>query len=288
MSHPYDASTKYLVENRLADWLPLCGRVATGPVEIVSADLSTVTAAADRALRVHGDPPWLLHTELQSSRDPDLGSSAHLYNALLERQYGAPVQSLMVLLRRSADSPDLTGRLERRFPGESPYLAFEYRVVRVWQMPPETFLKGGLGLVPLAPLSNVAEADLPTLIEQMDERIQQEADPEEAGTLWTAADVLMGLRYSRDLVAHLLRGIHGMKDSATYQAIVEEGVEKGMAKGMVLGIQDAILRFGRKRLGEPDKTVLNTLRGLTDLLRLERMADRLADAVSWQDVLATP
>jgi hypothetical protein len=287
MSHPYDASTKYLVENRLADWLPLSGRVATGPVEIVSADLSTVTAAADRALRVHGDPPWLLHTELQSSRDPDLVSNAHLYNALLERQYGAPVQSLIVLLRRSADSPDLTGRLERRFAGEPPYLVFEYRVVRVWQMPPETFPKGGLGLVPLAPLSNVAEADLPALIEQMDERIRHEAAPEEAATLWTATGVIMGLRYARNQVAHLLRGIHGMKDSVTYQAIVEEGIEKGIARG-VQALQNLLLHLGLKNLGPADESVERAIRAIKDLDRLNRMGDRLLDVSTWQELLSTP
>ena len=69
MSHPYDASTKYLVQTRLADWLPLCGRTTTAAVEIVDADLATVTAAADRVLRVHETPPWLFHVELQSSRD---------------------------------------------------------------------------------------------------------------------------------------------------------------------------------------------------------------------------
>ena len=72
MSHPYDASTKYLIETRLADWLPLCGRTTTAELEIINADLSTVTAAADRVLFVREDPPWLLHLELVSSRDDDL------------------------------------------------------------------------------------------------------------------------------------------------------------------------------------------------------------------------
>jgi hypothetical protein len=60
MSHRYDASTKYLVQTRLADWLPLSGRTTTRAIEVIDADLATVTAAADRVLRVHDDPPWLL------------------------------------------------------------------------------------------------------------------------------------------------------------------------------------------------------------------------------------
>ena len=72
MSHPYDASTKYLVQTRLADWLPLCGRTTTAELRVIDADLATITAAADRVLRVCEEPPWLLHLELQASRDPDL------------------------------------------------------------------------------------------------------------------------------------------------------------------------------------------------------------------------
>jgi hypothetical protein len=81
MSHPYDASTKYLIETRLADWLPLCGRTTTAGLEIKNADLSTVTAAADRVLLVHEDPPWLMHVELVSSRDDNLLPNLPAYNS---------------------------------------------------------------------------------------------------------------------------------------------------------------------------------------------------------------
>ena len=82
MSHPYDASTKYLIETRLADWLPLCGRFTTAELEVIDADLSTVTAAADRVLLVREDPHWLLHLELVSSRDDDLLPNLPAYNML--------------------------------------------------------------------------------------------------------------------------------------------------------------------------------------------------------------
>jgi hypothetical protein len=38
MPHPYDASTKYLVQTRLADWLPLCGRTTTAELRVIDAD----------------------------------------------------------------------------------------------------------------------------------------------------------------------------------------------------------------------------------------------------------
>lgn len=274
---PYDASTKFLVQTRLADWLPLSGRTMRGRVAIIDADLATVTAAADRVLRIDDDPPWLLHLELQSSRDPDLVSNLHLYNALLERRHGPPIQTLVVLLRRSADAPELTGELQREFPGEPPYLVFRYQVVRVWQLPAETFVNGGLGIVPLAPLSAVAEADLPAMIGRMEQRLRQEATPEEAAILWTATRVLMGLRYPRTLVTQLLRGVHGMKDSVTYQEIVEEGA--------IAEAQKFLLLQGRKRFGPPSDHMENAVRSITDLDRLEQLGVRLLDVADWEGLL---
>jgi len=201
MPHPYDASTKYLVQNHPADWLSLCGHTTSAKVEVVDADLATVTAAADRVLRVHEEPSWLAHIELQSSRDPDILFSAHVYNAILKRQHHELVRTTIVLLRRSADAPELTGVFERGFASEPPYLTFRYHVVRVWQLPVDALLKGGLGILPLAPLADVREADLPGVIGRMDERIRNEATRPDGGTLWTATQILMGLRYSSTLTA---------------------------------------------------------------------------------------
>ena len=64
------------------------------------------------------------------------------------------MRTLIVLLRPAADGPELTGLFERRFPDETPYLAFRYKIVRLWQLPVETCLESGLGLVLLAPLNS--------------------------------------------------------------------------------------------------------------------------------------
>jgi predicted transposase YdaD len=156
--------------------------------------------------------------------------------------------------------------------------------VRVWQLPVETFLNGGLGILPLAPLSTVTENELPAVIAQMEQRIRAEATPEEAGTLWTAADVLMGLRYPRDLVAQLLQGVHGMKESVTYQAIVEEGKMEGKIEAR----QEVLLELGQKRFGTPDASTETAVRAIADLERLKQLSERLLDASSWEELLGAP
>src|SRR5947207_1296365 len=162
---------KYLAEERLADWLPLVGQATTAATEVIEAELSTVTAAADKVLLVKETVPWLLNLEPCSNRDPDRLGNLHVYSALLERRHRLLVRTLVVLLRREADQPDLTGTYEKGFVGEPPYLVFRYRVVRLWQLSPESLLAGGLGLVPLAPLGNVQEAELPRLISRMKDSI---------------------------------------------------------------------------------------------------------------------
>jgi hypothetical protein len=278
MSHPYDASTKYLVETRLADWLALCGRSTTAPVEIIDADLATITAAADRVLRVHESPPWLMHLELQSSRDADLPFAMLVYNALLERRHRVLVRSLVVLLRREADAGFMTGTVERAFPGHAAYFTFRYEVVRVWQLPVDVFLDGGLGILPLAPLSNITEADLPRVIGRIDQRLRQETTPEEAGRLWTAADVLMGLRYPDNVVEQVLGGIASMEDSVTYQAIVR--------KGKIAALQELLLDQGQDRFGVPDDGTKATLEGIKDVARLKTLGKRLLHVASWEELLA--
>ena len=53
-----------------------------------------------------------------------------------------------------------------------------------------------------------------------------------------------------------------MRDSDTYQAILDEGEIKGL--------QRAVLRMGRKHLGEPGDEAQAAVRAITDGERLER------------------
>jgi len=123
----------------------------------------------------------------------------------------------------------------------------------------------------------VAEPSLPVVIERMDERFRREATPDEADHLWMATEVLMGLRYSDTLVEHVLGGIHQMEDSVTYQAIVR--------KGKIAGLQEMLLRQGRKKLGAPTEPAEAAVKAIKDVELLETLAERMLDATSWGELL---
>src|SRR5262249_21396032 len=143
------------------DWMAHLGLPRAVPVEVIDADLSAVTAGADKVLRVLDPTPWLLHLEFQASRDDGLIHRTLKYNVLLEDRHGLPVESIILLLRREADDARLTGLFQRRSPRGRGRLEFEYEVLRVWQQPVDPLLAGGLGTLPLAPLAQVRRAALP-------------------------------------------------------------------------------------------------------------------------------
>jgi hypothetical protein len=293
MPGPLDDTLKHLTELSPQDWV-VQGGWPTASATVMDADIATIAGAADKVIRVDGRPDWLLAVDFQAGHDtvaklPDL----LLYNSALFKRHGLRVRSLLVLLHRGADSPQLTGLYERGFPDEPFDVALRYRILRVWQVSPEKWLAGGLGLVPLAPVGDVRPAELPAVIAQMKRRLGREVPPSLAAELWSATYILMGLRYEQALVQKLLQGVLAMKESVTYQAIIEEGMAEGLAKGLAEGLakgeleeaRKILLLQGRSRFGEPSAEVLAAVDAVTEVQKLEELTVRLLQATSWQELL---
>jgi predicted transposase YdaD len=119
MAKPFDASTRFLIERHPEDWLRLLGIPASElealDSEALDTDVSTVTAQTDGVFRLKAPAETLLHLELETGHHGNRTPDALLrYSVLLTAKYGLPVQSSVILLRPEADSPALTGFLERR------------------------------------------------------------------------------------------------------------------------------------------------------------------------------
>ena len=277
---PFDATLKELIEGSAAAWLEILGPWPFLRVEVVDADVSTVIAATDKVVRVYSDRyDWIMHVEAQSGHEFDLPERTFEYNTLLRRRHKLLVRSVVLLLRREANASNLTGVLQLQFPDEeAPYAVFRYRVVRLWELPVERLLTGDLRILPLAPLTDEAASTLPSVIGRMEDRLRQEAPPEEADKLRTAAFVLLGLRYSPQVAEQLFRGVTSMEESSTYQYIVAKGALKGEKRLLMLQ--------GSKRFGPPDAKTAAAIEAITDLERLEQLGERLLDASSWEELLA--
>jgi predicted transposase YdaD len=304
MPKPFDAASKHLIELRPGDWLALAGfplPASTADISVVDADLSNVmTTAADKLIRVDHAPKgigtYLAHVEFQSSADSDLDRRVHMYNAVSRRRHGLPVWSVVFLLRPAALTPAVTGRVFDRL-NESTSLDFTYHLVLVWELPPELLLTGGLGTLPLTPISAVEIDQLPPLIEQVRKRFSDEIPVQQGKEFLLAMRVLMGLKYQEQLTETLMQSIAEMEDSVEWQKIFQsgkmkgkaegkaEGRAEGKAEGVVEGERILLIRLATDRFGTPAESVLKRLQSINDAEELSRVASRLLHVSSWEALL---
>jgi predicted transposase YdaD len=274
----FDNTTRYLLQAYPADWLAFLGLAPAGTVAVVDSNLSTVSAEADKVVRVEGVTPWIAHLEFQTSYDPTMGRRLVRYNAMLHLQHELPVVSVLVLLRPEADGRAIGGTYRVALPGSDPYLTFTYAVRRIWREPARELLNGALGTLPLAPLGAIRRAALPDLLRAIDRRFAVEAPTAEADRLRVVTYTLLGLRFEPDLINQLMPGLQHMRDSATYQAILDEGRAEGE--------QRLLLRVGIARFGPPDDATRSRIGAITDTDALDRLTDRILTVSSWDELLA--
>lgn len=294
MSKPFDATLKDLAASFPEDFLSMFDHPPVEPVSALNVDLSTVTTSADFVCGVGNPLKEVVHIDFQSSASADLHRDLLAYHSLLLRQHRAPVSSIVLLLRPQGQHSNLTGRIEYSPRPGLCSTVFHYGIVRLWDIPAEHILQGGPGILPMAPLCRLPEGveleeSLKTVIQQAIDRILQEAPLEAARRLVTAAYVLTGLRVSRTVAFELFKSVTIMKDSDTYQAILEEGVQKGREEGRGEGEHSEavkiLLRLGKKKWGDPPSTFEDSLASISDLTQIEHFIDRIEECSGWEDLL---
>ena len=74
--------------------------------------------------------------------------------------------------------------------------------------------------------------------------------------------------------------------SSTYQAILKKGRAEGRAEVRAEEARRILKRIGTRRFGIPDAEVDSAINALTDLAVLEGLIDQIAEASSWNQLLA--
>ncbi|MBC8139536.1 MAG: hypothetical protein H8F28_26960 [Fibrella sp.] len=307
---PYDLGVKSLIRFQPKEWLEFLSVPAgNAAVELLDADLSSLNLVADGLLKVADTVPHGVHIECESgAKGAVLADRLLTYNIFAERMTTLPFQSFAVLMTPKSNSPSLTGTLEKRSPDGEVYLTFRYTVVRLYELSPETFLNAGLSVVPLTLLGDIRYTDLAQTVERMRSRFATEsADKKQEQELLAATYVLTGARYSRKLANKILKGalrnVFDVRESDTFQEILEigraegqmQGLAKGLAEGQAKGfaegqaeaerqtLRDAILRIGTRRFGAPSPDVTRRVQGMDDVSQLNQLLDRLLGTESWHE-----
>ena len=77
-----------------------------------------------------------------------------------------------------------------------------------------------------------------------------------------------------------------MKESVTYQAIIEEGRVLGVEAGRTDEARRILLAQGTKSFGKPSAKVRKAIGAISEPAVLEGLATRLLDVESWSELLA--
>ena len=75
-----------------------------------------------------------------------------------------------------------------------------------------------------------------------------------------------------------------MRESSTYQGILEEGRVEGERNAL----QETLLSQGRQKFGSISEAVQAQVLAIRNRRRLKRMTNRLLVAADWQELLSTP
>lgn len=289
MPTPFDATTKTLVDLGPEDWLRFF-HLPFLSCQVIDSDLATVSTETDRLIEVEteADEPYIAHLEFQSGHDgAALPERLLRYNAMALVKMGKSIVSYAILLRPAADSPRLTGLLERTRPDGSVYVRFEYGLLRLWEIPVAEVLRGGLATLPLALLTDLSGTTAETVVSQLAERIESEATHERQTELWAITYVLSGARFAREESDILLgRVVAQMRESTTYQAILKEGEAEGLRKGVLAGERNVLIRMASKRLGTPSNDALKMIE-LASEYQILTWAERVWEVETWPELLVS-
>jgi hypothetical protein len=299
MHKPYDVSAKDFWAHDPDSWMDYLHLASGGPIRVIDANLSAVTAEADKVYPVGGAGPHLVHIELQAGAYRNLARRLWRYNAMLDLKHSLRVRSVAVLLRPESEGGLLTGVLDLKLPDGDDIIVFHYKVVRAWEQPVEPILAGNPWVLPMAPLADVPRAEVPEIIERIDARLTRETTPETAGKIMMATLLLAGLRLSDPEIIDLRRSPRTMnvfKKSSFYHVILDEGREEGRKEGrkegeklgQIAGAQRLLFHLGRSRLGPISKKTRVAIEAIDDVKRLNRLAERMLTVASWTDLLSEP
>jgi hypothetical protein len=107
---------------------------------------------------------------------------------------------------------------------------------------------------------------------------------ERAAVFMRAAVILASTRVDKNDLSRLFQGVSLMSEMAASDYFTEQGELQGKIKEC----RKLVIALGRTKFGHVDQTIEAVLNSSADIDRLERMAEAIFRANTWQDLLNTP
>lgn len=215
-----------------------------------SPELPAIARQADLVWEVEqpGGGRGILHIELQTKAEADIGERLAEYAIRLWRRDQLPVRSLVVYLREArtiAESPFIISW------GSAESLHFTFDEVRLWELPQDLVLDTPhYVLWPLASL--MAQVTSDSTLAVAERIVQAPLLVAERRELTGLLLVLAGLRLPPMAIMGALRRNPMLedllKDNSVAQILIERGIEQGIERGIEQGIEEGERRMAQVSL----------------------------------------
>ena len=223
---------------------------------------------------------YLFHIEFQTEHRADMPERLFVYSALLTKQTGLPVITLVVYLaRREAPLPSAY----QVQVGNVVLNRFEYPVVKLWEYADEIAAGRWPELAPLL-VTLVKEPDEAVLARERELILREEDRYRQADLL--ACAVTIGARYfDKEFLWKFFREeVEMMREATFIDEWLEEKLEQGLQQGLQQGFQQGkrqtqqrlLLRILRHRFGEVPLRLEERL-GVLTAEQLETLTDLALD-----------
>jgi predicted transposase/invertase (TIGR01784 family) len=259
----YDNTLKYLVEQFPDQFVRWLLGSESDEIQILKTELSLEPIRAD-AVTFLKTASQILHLEVQTlpTSTPPLPLRMLDYWVRLHRQYSCDIEQVVIFLKPTTSELAFTDQFTAR------NTSHRYRVIRLWEQPPEPLLATS-GLLPLATL---ARTDSPEqLLKQVATQVNMIEESSQQQSISACAQLLAGLIFDTGLIQQLFRR-DIMRESVIYQEILQEGEQKGREEGREEGRQaqlKLVLRLLQRQLHELDPA----LQAQVEALPLSQLTD---------------
>jgi hypothetical protein len=277
VENSYDATFKILVDHSPEDWAQY---LFAGAVEFATAVDTTLHATkevVDRLIRVsHGGSEFILHVEFHAGHSGNaIPSRLFHYNAAVMKRHALTTLSCVLILRKEANSPSISGGFVRSIEPFGDIHSFRYHPIRLWKEPLGRFLIPGSSLAVAGVLADFGALSLEEAGLQIRGCIDAIDDLDKRETLLEHAIGLAGLRFNRGQA----ETIFGRKISVLekYSSTVQYFIRCGEIR--------IFLASAGQLFGTPPQQVVDKVNEATSEMLLN-WTTRFRTAQSWTELIA--
>ncbi len=273
----FDNICKFLAETYSTDIASWLLGEAIQLTQVQPQELAVEPIRADSLILLEAES-LLLHLEFQTRPDPQIPFRELDYWVRGKRRFpDKKIRQFVIYLKET--SSDLV--FQNRFEDER--TQHEFEVIRLWEQPITNFLEF-TGMLPFAILVN--DGDKERLLQDIAQKIDEIPEQKTRQIIGAATYVLAGLVLDKNIIKQILRR-DIMRESVTYQEILEEGRLEGEIKGEIKGrkhgLLTIILRLLTRKFGNlPPKLHARIAR--LQIPRLESLAEAILDFESVADL----